>query len=325
MPASSPATASAMCSRDVMTARRAAGLDEAEGGVDLGAHAAAGELAGGGVLAQLGDGDPAQRPGGRRAEVDHHVRDVGGDDEGVGVDLAGQDRGGEVLVDDGLDAAQRRRRPRPSSATGMPPPPAQTTTKPAAASAWIAGESTTDCGSGEATTRRQPFSPRSSQTWPSATNRSASSRGRKRPTGLDGSRKCGSSASTSVRVTRPAVRCGRPAGGQRRVELVGEGEGDRRLGLRDVPVQRHRRDDVRGHLVLDQQVADLGAVAVGQHDLDAGGDDVGDVARGLADRVPLGAGRRRAVGAGHGVAAEGDHDATGGHSRTLAADSLAVK
>ena len=52
---------------------------------------------------------------------------------------------------------------RPSSATGMPPPPAQTTTKPAPARAWIAGESTTDFGSGEATTRRQPFSPRSSQ------------------------------------------------------------------------------------------------------------------------------------------------------------------
>ena len=107
MPASSPETASAMCSRDVMTARvvrRAS--DEAQRGLDLRAHAAAGELPGGGVLAHLGDGDPAQRPGGRLPEVDHHVGDVGGDDEGVGAELAGQDRGGEVLVDDGLDAAQ---------------------------------------------------------------------------------------------------------------------------------------------------------------------------------------------------------------------------
>src|SRR4051794_39794419 len=83
-------------------------LHETEDGVDLGAHAAAGELPGGGVLAQLGDGHPAQRPRGRRPEVDHYVGDVGGDDQGVGVDLAGQDRGGEVLVDDGLDAAQGR-------------------------------------------------------------------------------------------------------------------------------------------------------------------------------------------------------------------------
>src|SRR3954471_11862389 len=97
-----------------------------------------------------------------------------------------------------------------SSMTGMPPPPAQTTRKPAAASAWMAGVSRTDSGSGEATTRRQPRSPRSSQIWPSETNRSACSRGRNRPTGFEGSWKCGSSASTRVRVTRPAVRCGRP-------------------------------------------------------------------------------------------------------------------
>src|SRR3954467_12409580 len=83
-----------------------AGLDETQDGVDLGAHAAAGELTRGSILAQLGDAHPAQRPGGRRPEVDHHVRDVGGDDERVGADLAGEDRGGEVLVDDGLDAAE---------------------------------------------------------------------------------------------------------------------------------------------------------------------------------------------------------------------------
>src|SRR6185437_15379610 len=38
---------------------RPAPVDEAERGLDLGAHAAAGELAGRGVLAQLGGGDPA--------------------------------------------------------------------------------------------------------------------------------------------------------------------------------------------------------------------------------------------------------------------------
>src|SRR3954467_13544999 len=38
----------------------AATFDEAEGGLDLGAHAAARELAGGGGLAQPGNGDPAE-------------------------------------------------------------------------------------------------------------------------------------------------------------------------------------------------------------------------------------------------------------------------
>src|SRR3954468_7555227 len=74
-------------------------LHEAEEGVDLRAHAAAGELACGGVLAQFCDRHAPERTGGRRPEVDHHVGDVGGDHEGVGVQLGGQDRGGEVLVD----------------------------------------------------------------------------------------------------------------------------------------------------------------------------------------------------------------------------------
>src|SRR4051812_45204027 len=58
---------------DVFTGRddgaAAAGLDEAEEGVDLRAHAAAGELAGRGVPAQLGGGHAAERTGGRRPEV----------------------------------------------------------------------------------------------------------------------------------------------------------------------------------------------------------------------------------------------------------------
>src|SRR5690348_18478719 len=47
----------------------AAGLDEAEDGVDLRAHAAARELAGLGVPAQLGGGHAAERAGGRRPDV----------------------------------------------------------------------------------------------------------------------------------------------------------------------------------------------------------------------------------------------------------------
>src|SRR4051794_31297381 len=84
----------------------AAPVQEAQRGLDLGAHAAAGELALSGVLAHLLDGHPAQRSDGGGAEVHHHVRDVGRDDQRVGVEFEGQDRGGEVLVDDGLDPAQ---------------------------------------------------------------------------------------------------------------------------------------------------------------------------------------------------------------------------
>src|SRR3954468_22602333 len=65
----------------------AAPLHEAQRGLDLGAHAAAGELAGRGVLPQLGGGDPAEGALGRRAEVNHDVGDVGGDDEGARTQL----------------------------------------------------------------------------------------------------------------------------------------------------------------------------------------------------------------------------------------------
>src|SRR3954452_12714527 len=46
-------------------------LDEAEGGLDLGAHRAPGELACGGVLPQLRRGHPAQRALVGGAEIDH--------------------------------------------------------------------------------------------------------------------------------------------------------------------------------------------------------------------------------------------------------------
>src|SRR3954453_973911 len=51
----------------------AAPVQEAQRGLDLGAHAAAGELALSGVLAHLLDGHPAQRSDGGGAEVHHHV------------------------------------------------------------------------------------------------------------------------------------------------------------------------------------------------------------------------------------------------------------
>src|SRR3954468_17276439 len=54
----------------------ATGGDEPQAGVHFRAHAAAGELTGRRVLPELGGRHLAQWPGGRRAEADHHVRDV---------------------------------------------------------------------------------------------------------------------------------------------------------------------------------------------------------------------------------------------------------
>ena len=65
-------------------------------------------------------------------------------------------------------------------------------------------------GSGEATTRRQPFSPRSSHVSPCSVSSAASSAGRYRPIGLVGLAKPGSCGSTRVRVTTVAQRFSMP-------------------------------------------------------------------------------------------------------------------
>ena len=83
----------------------------------------------------------------------------------------------------------------------------------------------------------------------------------------------------------------------------------RGLGLRAAPVQGHRRHDRGGELVLDEQVADLRAVAVGEDDLVAGRDEVGDRLHGRRDRGALGVRGGAAVGGGHGVAAQGEESA----------------
>src|SRR3954462_3025444 len=76
---------------------------------------------------------------------------------------------------------------------------------------------------------------------------------------------------------------GEPARSEGRLERVEQREADGPLRLRAAPVERDGRDDVRGELVLDQEVADLRAVAVRQHDLVAGRDELGDVVAGDRD------------------------------------------
>ena len=110
-------------------------------------------------------------------------------------------------------------------------------------------------------------------------------------------------------MTSAATGRSQPRAGERRLERVEDEEADRGLRLRAAPVERHGRDDVGGELVLHQQVADLRPVAVGQDDLDAVRDEAGDRLHRRGDRPLLRLDRRRAVGAGHGVAAEGDERA----------------
>ncbi len=237
------------------------------------------------------------------AEAEHRVRDVGDDHQHVGGHRPGQQHRSEVLVDHRLDPAQarparappgsRRRRSRPPRSRPRPgrvhgsrvqdlqrlrgghhPPPAP-------GAAVLPGLAVLDRGP-----RPAPRAGSGRSAW-----WASRSRGRRRPRG--------------VRVTTAALAPVDAARPQRVVQRVHQHEADRRLGLRPAPVQRHRRDDGGGELVLHQQVADLRTVAVRDDHVDAAGDEV------ATPRIATWRGRDlrlrpgTAVRAGHRVAPQG--------------------
>ena len=102
----SPARAFSDSSGVVMTARRPPWRQEPEDGLDLGEHAAGGELAAGGVLGQLGGAQLVQVALGRAAEVDGHVLDPGEDEQDLGAQVGREQGRGQVLVDHRLDPGQ---------------------------------------------------------------------------------------------------------------------------------------------------------------------------------------------------------------------------
>ena len=82
------------------------GLSELHGGLYLGQHGALGELALGDVLAGLSGSQLVQTLLVGLVEVDGHLLHGGEDDEHIGVQLLGQQLGGEVLIDNGSRALQ---------------------------------------------------------------------------------------------------------------------------------------------------------------------------------------------------------------------------
>ena len=83
---------------------------------------------------------------------------------------------------------------------------------------------------------------------------------------------------------------------------------DLALALGAADVHRHRRHRLGGERVLDQQVADLGAVAVREHDPPAVLDELRDAAHGAVDVEQLLLEGADLAGLEDGVAAEGDDD-----------------
>ena len=100
-----PSTASVMWSSEVMTLRGPPPSTNRVAASTLGPMEPDANWPSAACAAHLGEGDAAEVALPRGAPVDGGVVDVGGDDEHVGVEGAGEQGGREVLVDDGLDPA----------------------------------------------------------------------------------------------------------------------------------------------------------------------------------------------------------------------------
>ena len=76
-------------------------LDEVDGGFDLGAHASGRELTFGEIFFGFGNGEGVEFALGGFFEIDGDFIDASGNDEEVGLKIFGEEAGGEILVDDG--------------------------------------------------------------------------------------------------------------------------------------------------------------------------------------------------------------------------------
>ena len=176
-----------------------------------------------------------------------------------------------------ITASTPRRVPSASRTTGMPPPPAAITTYPAATRVATAGgvedlarlRRRDDAPPAPLTAVLELLAVLDQDAAPPPTAGSGRS-------AWSGCSKPGSSPVDEGAGDERGDRAVDAAPGQRRLERVHQDEAQRGLGLGAAPVQRHRGHDGGGQLVLHQEVADLRAVAMGDHDLVAGGDQVGD-------------------------------------------------
>ena len=251
--------------------RRAApgSLREPADRLDLRAHATGAELAAGGVAAQLGDRHLLERPL-RAACRSRPSRDRRRWRRRAGRRRAprpGRPPSGPCRSQPGRRSAsdpQRERRAHASAPRRRPPRRPRTrrraAPRPPARRGPPAVRATRPPGATRARRGR-------SQVWPCSISACASAGAGSGRSAWSGCAKPGSSASTSVRVTSAAIRAVHAGQRERLVERVEQQGPEGPLGLGAAPVQRNGRDDGGGDLVLDEQVADLRAVAVGHDEL----------------------------------------------------------
>ena len=221
----------------------------------------------------------APRPVG--TEVGHDSVDVGQDEEGVGPERDGEQRGGHVLVDHGLDAGQPSR---PRSARTARRPHHQTDQNLPRVQQRLDGVELEDLagrGDGDDPRTRAPSRPSSNHAWRRPRERSP----RRTPADQLGGRREG----RVVGVDERPGSAGRPARAHAGVvQLLDQPVADHALGLGAEGVQRvgPRQRRCRSR-TLDGEQADLRAVAVADDDARARAASGGQLGAASADVPPL--------------------------------------
>ena len=218
-----------------------------------------------------------------------------------------------------ITAAMPVRMPLGPRTTGMPPPPPAMTTVPRRASTSISEMSTMWRGFGDGTTWRQPrpevLAHQPAELGADGLGLLLGEEGADRLAGVREGRIGG--VDLDLRQHAGDV-AGAVGFAQRVLQRLHEQVGDAALAVRHADVERHRRNAVAGQRLPHQDLADHGAVAVGDHQLvveqrqrqqrlgGACGDDLLLVGR-AADFLRM-----------RGIAADGDHEAFGDRSDALA-------
>ncbi|OIQ70793.1 hypothetical protein GALL_475930 [mine drainage metagenome] len=99
---------------------------------------------------------------------------------------------------------------------------------------------------------------------------------------------------------------GQRAGRQSSIQRVHDEQRNRALSLGTAPIEWNRWHYVGGDLVLNQEIADLGAVAVGENHLEAFADEIGHVLHRGRDGQLLVDRASRTVGSCHRISTEGN-------------------
>ncbi len=294
-----PATASEIRSNDVITVRAPPVSTNRQAASTFGPMLPLANWPSSRVLAQLANADPIQGLFRRCPEPECDMVDVGRDHQHVDVEGPAEDRRRQVLVDDGLHPVQRpvldpddghaaaagthdhetcpQHRCDRRSVENCPRFGGCDDPSPAPLAPVLPGLAVLDHHAGLVARKIPP-----------------DRFGRSSERGVVGVHQSPGNDSSDWP--------GRPDLSQAALQCVEQDEADGALGLRSAPVQRNRWHHRCGDLVLHQQVANLWAVAVGDHDVVALGCHPGDPIGCDPDRRDLVLGPGPAAGRCHGVA-----------------------